>query len=115
MTGPEDIRKSIEKESDEQGRELIKSPAIRYRGKVFLGPDHFAAREALERAFPELNLEKKILEKGFVTTKGRFVDRGKALEIALRENQVRDPTRLRGRYPFVLGSKDLIYSEDTEK
>lgn len=40
---------------------------------------------------------------GFLTSKGRFVDRKEGLKIALENNQVIDPSQIRG---------DNLYSED---
>ena len=46
--------------------------------------------------------EYKEIEQGFITNKGRFVDRKEALEIAKANNQIRHKT----------GGSDELYSED---
>ena len=76
-------------------------------GKVFYGHRHDQCLNSLngELSWTMNRQEISKVEKvqGFVTTKGRFVDRKEGLKIAIENDQVIDKTQIRG---------DNLYSED---
>lgn len=119
MVGPEHISKKFEERSRGETPEFIKRPAILHGGMHYLGgrdERHADIIDRLAATIPGFNaLDRKSYKKGFMTTKDRFIDdRDEVTEIALRNNQVKDISRLKGRDPFVVGSGDLLYPEDTE-
>lgn len=80
---------------------------IEETGKIFYGHRHNHCIEAMNGELSwimnrqEINKVKK--EQGFITNLNRFVSREEGLEIALRNNQVKDLKEIRGKQ---------LYSED---
>ncbi len=76
-------------------------------GKIYYGHRHNHCLEAMNGELSwEMNrkeIRKVENTQGFVTTKGRFVDRKEALKIAFKNNQVISVSEIRG---------DSLYSED---
>lgn len=83
-------------ESLENGPEVIKKAAIRIGDHFFTGSNHV---EALREAGEELGQNwldeygNNGYEDGFITSLGRFVDRGEAADIARQNNQTNRPYR----------------------
>ncbi|MFZ2886735.1 MAG: hypothetical protein WA021_02845 [Minisyncoccia bacterium] len=65
--------------------------------ELFTAPNHVLAMEKLEEKYPNYSYvaRKKSLEDGFVTSKGRFVDRYEAMKIAKAQGQVEDNAKTR--------------------
>lgn len=72
-------------------REQIAQAAINYDGKVWAvevpGRHHTIARTRFETLGPDYHLEGRAIQ-GFVTTRGRFVDRKEAAQIAIESGQL---------------------------
>ena len=64
-------------------REVIERPAVRYMGEVFTGENHALAFEQLAAKHPHLSYKNmgNLVEDGFTTSTGRFVDREEAFAI----------------------------------
>src|SRR6185295_17590009 len=76
---------SHEDQKSYPAREMVKSAAVMYAGKIFVGHDHVDALEALQKEHPGcFNVDT-----GFLTTHNRFLSRKEALEIAESEGQFR--------------------------
>lgn len=91
--------KKVKAKDLEEG-EKIKSAAVAYGDKVYIGPNHmFTALDIadangidIEKVLADVNNPKVLhAADGFITTKGRFVDRSEALAIANGTNQNRGP------------------------
>jgi hypothetical protein len=96
MASPEQIKKQptkAEQSPTGEKTEKIKSPAVRYEGKVYAERHHLAARTQIQNEIAGLDPASKEAEAGFLTTGGRFLRRKdpEVLEIALANNQVRNP------------------------
>lgn len=89
----------------DDGKKYPSQPFNIESGLVLCGWRHgciFPQIGGLVRERQELGIYEK--EQGFLTSKNRFVGREEALEIALRENQVKDINDIRGNRLF---SEDL--------
>lgn len=89
---------------------MIKSAAIRFRGKVYVGHNHTQIGIDGPR-FMFKDVERSILfggEQGFVTDDDRFVDRREAASIALECGQIK---QLRF-FADELDSADINYPEE---
>jgi hypothetical protein len=105
--------------------ERIKLAALKYRGKVYTGKTHFQALQAIEDANPDIADEGigtwswiEDIEEGFTTSKGNFVDRDQALEIAKAAGQVKKTKKVgmpgedkRGERGYLV-AEDLIDEDD---
>ena len=82
--------------------ENITAAAVRV-GKMTISAPPPARHGDLIKAFSEVNRKIKIApsDQGFITSAGRFVGRGEAYEIAVREGQTRNA-----------GPSGTLYSED---
>lgn len=77
----------------QKGTEKIKSPCVEVEGERFLAECHPLAWVAAEQKYPQvrqLHPADKLRNEGFVTSQDRFVSRIEALEIARKNNQVRE-------------------------
>ena len=73
----------------EDAKESITTAAILYAGEIFTGLMHADALQAILRKYPELQLNTSTgLIDGFMTSKGRFVDRQEAGAIAKAAQQL---------------------------
>jgi hypothetical protein len=96
---------SLERESNQPERIERKEPAaLRYRDRVYRGQGHWDARDKLMQEFPDART--KEIEFGFVTTKGRFVTKEEAAEIARTAEQLKKPAQENPTY-YQLFSDDL--------
>lgn len=90
--------------------EVIASPALLHDtdGEIITGFNHGEAREIFHEKHPEASeAEDNHLVSGFLTSKGRFVLRPEAVEIADRAEQIKDKENMfRGKGE--LSSEDLV-------
>lgn len=92
--------------------ERIESAAVRYKGDVFMGPNHGMALSQLVEDDRYPNIDTDVLadtaEDGFVTSTGRFVNKGEAYILAEKQGQLKRefPGNTEGRE---LDSNDLKY------
>jgi hypothetical protein len=68
--------------------EKIEAAALRVRGKLFTGTSHLQAIEEANKDFPDWETSGELIEDGFLTDRGRFVDRREAGRIAEQANQL---------------------------
>lgn len=95
--------------------ERVKSAAIRFQGELFFGPNHALATMALGKKYPDWRqMTDLLLEDGFYTNTGRFVDRREANEIAIAAQQV-DADRLRERADGGLDSSEIKFADPTKE
>lgn len=76
---------NIESPKLERPPEEIKESALRFKGEVFTGFLHVHALDQLELKYPnwkQLQNAGEVIEDGFITTVGRFVNREEAQKIA---------------------------------
>jgi hypothetical protein len=76
---------SIESPKLERPPEEVKESALRFKGEVFTGFLHVHALDKLELKYPnwkQLQNGGEVIEDGFITTVGRFVNRDEAQKIA---------------------------------
>jgi hypothetical protein len=85
--------------------ETIKSCAVLYRGEIFKGQIHSDARSEVRKA--HLEAKTRDMVEGYVTSKGRFVDRVEAVEIADKADQIRESARKHKEVDKRLWSEDL--------
>ena len=81
--------------------ERITDAAMMYKGKMFTGRRHY---EIIRDIVNECKVKRAKGEQGFVTDKGRFVDRSEALKIAISSGQVEEGKTINRRHLF---SEDL--------
>jgi hypothetical protein len=65
--------------------EEVKESALRFRGEVFTGFLHVHALDKLKLKYPDwkqLQNSGEVIEDGFITTKGRFINRDEADKLA---------------------------------
>ena len=58
--------------------------AVRYKGNIYTGEDHGTALDSMEASNP--GYDTNLIEDGFFTSDGRFVDRKEAQKIAEAED-----------------------------
>jgi hypothetical protein len=76
---------SIESPKFEISPEEVKEFALRFRGEVFTGFSHAHALDKLELKYPnwkQLQNNGEVIEDGFTTTVGRFINRTEADKLA---------------------------------
>lgn len=92
MANPEEIKKKptgAERSPTGEAFGRIKASAVRYRGRVFTGKDHQDALFHIIGDYPDFDIYVQAgCTNGFVTTDYKFVDRVKALDIALQHGQI---------------------------
>lgn len=105
IEGPRDI------ENQRQSGEKIKSAAVEKDGRRSTGTSHAEAWGAWEMATRKVkpDLPERVSYEGFESTAGRFMSRKEALEIAKRNNQVRESEYSK---IGVFRSEDLIPPEE---
>ena len=87
---------------------IIKS-AVRYRGRVFTGKDYQDALFKIGGDYPDFDVyQQRGCTNGFVTTDYKFVDRVKALEIALQHGQTWEENIKKVMDRGYLISEDLV-------
>lgn len=92
-------------EGQKAAPEAIAAAALEWDGKRFIGQTHGDAYLKLIGEYPEVDRMTPNVKEGFETTTGRFIDRHEAMEMADRNDQLRDNARLDGN--FGLRSEDL--------
>src|SRR5688572_17743612 len=75
-------------EEPEDIPEKIELSAVRFRGEVFTGKTHVDALKELGKRYPDWEAIRELLEGGFITTTGRYVDRDEAGKIAMNAGQL---------------------------
>ena len=73
---------SMESPQFENTPEEVKESALRYKGEIFTGFLHVYALDKLDTKYPNWQKDGGKVEDGFITTKGRFVDRDEADKLA---------------------------------
>lgn len=98
----------------EDNKESITTAAILYAGEIFTGLMHADALQAILRKYPELKLSASTgLTDGFMTSKGRFVDRQEAGAIAKAAQQIEHlDSRLIGSAEKNLKAEDIYDPEE---
>ena len=62
--------------------EKVETAAVRVMGTVFTGQMHFLAFEKAKTAMPEVDFASTVIEQGYLTNTGRFIDRAEAGRLA---------------------------------
>ncbi len=75
--------------SEERNQEGISAAALKYNGEEYIGAHHRDAAKLLKKAHPDAKPALYEIRYGFVTTKGRFVERAEAHDIAAARGQIR--------------------------
>lgn len=84
--------------------ERILDAASRYSGEIFSGPTHFHSwKQAVDKYNTSSGMTQEV-EHGFLTSRGRFVDREEAANIARAAVQIQYPARFNNRN---LASEDI--------
>lgn len=73
---------NMENQIFESAPEEVKESALRYQGEVFTGLLHVHALDNLETKYPNWQKDGGKVEDGFVTNRGRFIDRDEADKLA---------------------------------
>lgn len=90
--------------------ERISSAALKYNNEIFEAPNHGIALNDIMEKYPEESSFDKLMntvKDGFTTTKGRFVSREEALDIAKKQNQIKDQV-----LPALDENSTVLLSED---
>jgi hypothetical protein len=113
----EPIRKKDHAEEAPHDEELerIVSPAVWYKGKAYLGPDHKTARLIIGGLHPEFNQGPQNYKNGFKTTQRKWVSRKEGLSVALAAGQVKETDIRSATERGELYSQDLqnLATDDT--
>lgn len=96
-----------------QADETIVAAAIRHKGKVYLGTTHAEAFQALEDEVGEKIDWRRIDDDGFMTSRGRYIDRNESKLVAAMAEQVsQEETEAEKKGYDWLVSEDLIKQSD---
>lgn len=68
--------------------EQLKSPAVSFGGTIYEGPNHAYIRSMIAREHPEFDEGLRMHTDGFVTSRGRFVNRQEGYDLAEEAQQL---------------------------
>jgi hypothetical protein len=94
-----------------QADETVVAAAIRFKKKIYTGVTHAEAFEKLEEEHPNLSDDEIIRSMdsdGFITSRGRYIDRNDAMMVAAMAEQIKDVDEERG----YLVSEALLSQKD---
>lgn len=73
---------NMESPQFESAPEEVKESALRYKGEIFTGFLHVHALDKLDAKYSGWQKSGERVEDGFITTRGRFIDRDEADKLA---------------------------------
>ena len=82
----ESERSATKMSFESQDPECIKVAALLFKGEVYTGNNHIIALDSLKKVHPDWNYQE--IKDGFITNRGRFIDRKEASQIAQQAGQL---------------------------